>query len=77
MLGYLSGLVPGAHLLVSHPGVESSELDSLTGPDSVPYRWAAEYRVSDLEVLTDPEVRELIGELGITLCSLPNALSGG
>jgi chitin disaccharide deacetylase len=77
MLRYLSDLMPGAHLLVCHPGVESSELESLTGPDSVPYRWAADYRVSDLEVLTDPEVRELIDELGITLCSLPQALASG
>ena len=76
MLGYLRGLVPGAHLLVSHPAVDSSELSSLTGPDSVPYRWAAEYRLSDLSVLTDPEVRELIDALGITLCSLPEALLG-
>ncbi len=77
MLQYLSGLSPGAHLLVCHPGVDSSELQSLTGPDSVPYRWGAEYRVSDLDVLTDPDVRELIDELGITLCSLPQALAGG
>lgn len=77
MLGYLSGLVPGAHLLVCHPGVDSPELRALTGPDSVPYRWAADYRVSDLEVLTDPEVRQLTDELGITLCSLPQALSAG
>ena len=76
MLGYLHGLTPGAHLLVCHPGVDSPELASLTGPDSVPYRWAAEYRLSDLDVLTDPQVRELIGELGIMLCSLPEALSG-
>jgi hypothetical protein len=76
LLGYLRGLRPGAHLLVCHPGVESSELESLTGPASVPYRWAAEYRVSDLDVLTDPAVRALIDELGITLCSLPEALSG-
>lgn len=76
MQGYLRGLVPGAHLLVCHPGVASSELDCLTGPDSAPYRWAAEYRVSDLEILTDPEVRALIDELGITLCSLPKALVG-
>lgn len=75
MLGYLRGLTPGAHMLVCHPGVASSELDSLTGPKSVPYRWAAEYRISDLEVVTDPEVRELINELGIRLCSLPEALS--
>jgi chitin disaccharide deacetylase len=77
MLSYLRELVPGAHLLVSHPGVESAELESLTGPNSVPYRWAAEYRVSDLAVLTDPDVRELVNELEITLCSLPTALSGG
>ncbi len=75
MLGYLRGLTPGAHLLVCHPGVPSSELDSLTGPDSVPFRWAADYRVSDLAIVTDPEVKELIDELGITLCSLPEALS--
>ncbi len=76
MLGYLNGLGPGVHLLVCHPGVASSELESLTGPDSVPYRWATEYRLSDLDVLTDPEVRALIDDLGITLCSLPEALSG-
>jgi chitin disaccharide deacetylase len=75
MLGYLRALVPGAHLLICHPGVSSSELESLTGADSVPYRWAAEYRVSDLDVLTDPEVKDLISQLGIVLCSLPGALS--
>jgi hypothetical protein len=76
MLSYLSGLGPGVHLLVSHPGMASSELESLTGPDSVPYRWAADYRLSDLDVLTDPEVRALIDDLGILLCSLPEGLSG-
>jgi hypothetical protein len=40
----------------------------------VPYRWAAEYRLSDLEVLTDPEICALIDELGIRLCPLPEAL---
>ena len=76
MLGYLARLGPGTHLLVSHPAVESSELDSLTAPDSVPYRWAAEYRLSDLAVLTDQEVRQRIDELGVALCSLPEALAG-
>jgi hypothetical protein len=61
-------------LLVSHPAVPSSELESLTRPDSVPYRWAADYRLSDLEVLTDPDIGALIDELGIRLCSLPAAL---
>jgi chitin disaccharide deacetylase len=75
MLGYLRGLTPGVHLLVCHPGVPGSELESLTGPTSVPYRWAADYRISDLAVVTDPEVKELVGELGIRLCSLPEALA--
>jgi chitin disaccharide deacetylase len=75
LVGYLRGLRPGVHLLVTHPAVPSSELESLTGPDSVPYRWAAEYRLSDLAVLTDPDISELIDQLGIRLCSLPEALS--
>jgi hypothetical protein len=74
LVGYLRGLGPGAHMLVSHPAVPSSELESLTAPDSVPYRWAADYRLSDLDVLTDPDVRVLIDQLGIRLCSLPEAL---
>jgi chitin disaccharide deacetylase len=77
LAGYLRGLGPGVHLLVSHPAVPSSELESLTGPDSVPYRWAAEYRLSDLEVLTDPDISALIDQLGIRLCSLPEALEAG
>jgi len=75
LLGYLRGLAPGGHMLVCHPGVASSELESLTGPQSVPWLWAAEYRVADLRVLTDPEVRDLIDKLGIKLCSLSEALS--
>lgn len=75
LTGYLRDLRPGAHLLVSHPGVAGSELESLTGPDSEPYRWAAEYRLSDLHVLTDPDIAALIEQLGIRLCSLPEALA--
>lgn len=74
LLGYLRGLKPGAHMLVCHPAVASPELDALTGPDSVPYRWAAEYRLSDLDVVTDPDTRTLIDDLGISLCSLPEAV---
>jgi hypothetical protein len=76
LAGYLRALRPGVHLLVGHPGVPGTELESLTGPDSVPYRWAAEYRLSDLEVLTDPDITGLIDQLDIRLCSLPEALSG-
>jgi hypothetical protein len=62
-------------MLVSHPGVPSSELESLTAPSSEPWPWAAQYRVADLEVLTDPEIRDQVDKLGIKLCSLPEALS--
>jgi chitin disaccharide deacetylase len=77
LIGYLRGLTPGAHMLVCHPGEEGPELESLTHPSSVPWRWAAEYRYSDLEVLTDPEIADLINQLGIRLCSLPEALRDG
>lgn len=76
LLGYLRELVPGTHMLVCHPGERGPELESLTSPSSVPWRWAAEYRYSDLEVLTDPEVAELACQLGIRLCSLCEALDG-
>jgi chitin disaccharide deacetylase len=77
LIGYLHALTPGAHMLVSHPGADGPELESLTHPSSVPWRWAAEYRYSDLEVLTDPEIADLISQLGIRLCSLPEALRDG
>jgi hypothetical protein len=77
LLSYLRELTPGAHMLVCHPGEQGPELESLTGPSSVPWRWAAEYRYSDLETVTDPEVAELIKQLGIRLCSLPEALRDG
>src|SRR5215469_5386319 len=56
LLNYLVTLEPGLHVLVVHPAVGGPEIASLTGPESVPYRWAEEYRIADLELLTDPEV---------------------
>ncbi len=70
LLDYLARLTPGTHLLVCHPAVAGPELSSITGPDSIPYRWAEEYRRSDLAVLTDPEVREAVERLGIELTSV-------
>jgi hypothetical protein len=70
LLEYLAGLVPGRHLLVSHPGTTGAELSALTTPESVPWRWAAEYRVSDLAVLIDPDIRQAIDGLGIKLAAV-------
>lgn len=38
---------------------------SLTGADAIPYRWAEEYRMSDLETRMNPEVRFAVRGLGI------------
>jgi chitin disaccharide deacetylase len=74
MLQYLSELPPGLHMLVTHPGVAGLELSSITGPDSVAYRWAEEYRIADLEVLTDPDVAKLVQDRGIELTSVAQTI---
>lgn len=66
----LSGLEPGKHLIVSHCAVDSPELRAMTSDDAENVAWANEYRVSDLEVLTSPEVRRLVEERGIRLVSV-------
>ncbi len=70
LLAHLGGLGPGRHLLVSHPGIASDELSSLTSQDSGNWPWAVEYRVSDLAVLTDPDIRRAIEERGIKLVAV-------
>lgn len=66
---------PGLHMLVCHPGVGGPELASLTSPGSEPWPWAELWRTADLALLTDPEVRDVIDDAGITLCSLSQGLS--
>ena len=63
----------GVHLLVTHPGVDGEELASITSPSSPVYPWARDYRVSDLEVLCDPEVIERVEELEISLSDVEHA----
>jgi chitin disaccharide deacetylase len=75
LLSYLSELEPGTHMLVVHPGVGGPELAGITGPGSVPYRWAEEYRIADLDVLTDPEVAALISERGIELTTAAKTIA--
>ncbi|HVX43824.1 MAG TPA: ChbG/HpnK family deacetylase [Mycobacteriales bacterium] len=73
MLDYLAGLTPGVHLLVSHCAVGGPELASLHRPGSETFRWAEEYRVADLQVVTDPEVRAAIDARGIELVPVRDA----
>lgn len=73
LLSWLSRLEPGVHLLVCHPGVAGAELAGLTTPESPVYRWAEEYRASDLAVLTDPDVKAAVQDRGIRLTSVAEA----
>lgn len=70
MLAYLRDLPAGVHLLVCHLAIPGPEIASMTSPDSIPYRWAEEYRKSDLEVITDPEVADAVRHYGIELTSV-------
>jgi predicted glycoside hydrolase/deacetylase ChbG (UPF0249 family) len=60
----LTALRHGVTELACHPS-EVSEPDTMYGPE----------RVSELQVLTDPRVRQAIAALGIKLCSFHNAVS--
>ena len=75
LLDWLGGLGSGVHLLVCHPAVPGEEIAAITRPGSIPFRWAEEYRRTDLEVLTDPEVRRRVDDLGIELTSVARAFA--
>lgn len=62
----LDGLEEGTHVFIDHPAVASPEL-SMTGHDG--YEDVAEDRVTCLETLTTPAIRERIAQLGIRLIS--------
>lgn len=75
LLGYLERLAgrPGVHLLVSHCADDEPELAAIARPDAGNFPWAREYRVSDLAVLTDPDVRQAIDDHDIELVSVATA----
>jgi chitin disaccharide deacetylase len=69
LMDHLAALQPGVHVLICHCGSPGPELASVTPCSSAVYRWAEEYRASDLAVLTDPHVRAQVDRLGIRLRS--------
>ena len=75
LLHHLENLEEGVHLLVCHVAVPGAEIASITSPESSPFRWAEEYRKSDLATLTDPDVRAAIDKLGIELVSVAEAFA--
>ena len=75
LLEYLDKLTPGVHLLVTHCAAAEPELGALHKPGSYTYRWAEEYRLSDQELVMDPEIRKAIEERGIELTTVAAAFS--
>jgi chitin disaccharide deacetylase len=75
LLDHLAGLTPGVHLLVTHCAAAHPELAALTAPGTYTYRWAEEYRLTDQELVTDPEIRKTIEAHGIELVSMRNAFT--
>jgi predicted glycoside hydrolase/deacetylase ChbG (UPF0249 family) len=75
VLDHIAGLTPGVHLLVTHCAAAEPELAAMHAPGSETYRWAEEYRLSDQEIVLDPEIRKAIEERGIELVSMRNAFS--
>lgn len=73
LLRRLGKLAPGVHLLNSHCATPGDELASITRPDSDPYPWAEEHRMSDLRTLTHPDVRDAVDRLGIELTTTARA----
>jgi hypothetical protein len=69
LLAYLENLPAGVHLIQAHPGVASAELRALAAAGSPAEPWAEAYRVSDLSLLTDPEVKQLVRDRGMELIS--------
>ena len=67
---YLKNLKDGYHFLCCHLGAASSEMDSVCSKDYSVREWAQDIRVSDLEVITDLEIKSLCKELDIKLISV-------
>lgn len=70
LLHHIDNLAPGLHYLCTHPAVASPELSAIAKPDAQNADWADRFRVSDLEVLTDPDIRAAIEGRGIELVSV-------
>ena len=81
LLEYLENLPGGIHLIQAHPAVASAELRALAAPGSPAEPWTESYRVSDLCLLTDPEVKRLVKDRGMELISVADlderAISAG
>ncbi len=61
----LRSLEPGHHMWVVHVAVDHPSLNDLCSPDWHAAKWARQVRVADYALTMDPEIKDLIEELGI------------
>jgi predicted glycoside hydrolase/deacetylase ChbG (UPF0249 family) len=67
---WLETLADGWHYCAGHLAQAGAELESMASRSHPAWVWTGPYRVSDLEVVCDPEVRQRCRDLGIQLRSL-------
>ncbi|MEM6917250.1 MAG: ChbG/HpnK family deacetylase [Verrucomicrobiota bacterium] len=68
LLDYVRGMREGRHMLIVHPAVPGEELQRMCSREmGERYRWATEFRITDLEVLLSQEFGDLLEEENIRL----------
>jgi predicted glycoside hydrolase/deacetylase ChbG (UPF0249 family) len=75
VLEHIAAMTPGVHLLVTHCAAAHPELAAMTSPGTDTYRWGEEYRLSDQQIVTDPEIRQAIEARGIDLVTVRTAFN--
>ncbi len=65
LAGNLRAMQPGYHLWMVHAAIDHPSLDELCSPNFFARNWARPYRALDQALLLDPEIKDLLAELGI------------
>jgi predicted glycoside hydrolase/deacetylase ChbG (UPF0249 family) len=69
----LRQMQPGYHLWMVHAALDHPSLDELCTPTFFARNWARPYRALDQRLLLDPEIKDLLAELGIQRISVDQA----
>jgi predicted glycoside hydrolase/deacetylase ChbG (UPF0249 family) len=73
LIGMLRLMQPGYHLWMVHAALDHPSLDELCSRDFFAWNWARPFRALDQRLLLDPEVQDVIAELGIQRISVEQA----
>lgn len=76
LAAHVEGLGPGTHFLITHCAEGSPELEGMTGPEDPKREWADTLRISDLEAVTAPEVRDAVERCGVRPTTLGEVWGG-